>query len=133
MLLNDFPLKAPRVYSELPLGPSEYFWTPHTKAQTLVASNVLQCASVTVGHRGTVPSANCVRKLLARLVASGETADSVARSTAIDHLAKIDAQSAAVARSVHCDVTDMSDGGVIKKSVRAFLSVMKRLPVEFSS
>ena len=31
-------LKALRVYSELPLGPSEYFWTPRTKAQTLIFS-----------------------------------------------------------------------------------------------
>ena len=49
-------------------------------------------------------------------------------STAIDDLAKIDAHSAAVTRSVH---TDMIDVGVTKKSVRAFLNVMKRLPVEF--
>ena len=34
-------------------------------------------------------------------------------------------------RSVHCDVTDMIDEGVTKKSVRAFLNVMKRLPVDF--
>ena len=126
-------LKALGMHSELPLGPSEYFWTPHTKAQTLIASNVLRCASVTVGHKGVVPSTIFVRKLLARLVASGETADSVARSTAIDDLANLDAHSAAVARSVHCDASDMSDGGVTKKSVRAFLSVTKRLPVEFSS
>ena len=64
-------------------------------------------------------------------MASGESVDSVARSTAIDDLAKIDAHSAAVARSVLYDVTAMSDGGVIKKSVRAFLSVMKRLPDDF--
>ena len=126
-------LKAHRVYSELPLGPSEYFWTPRTKAQTLIASNVLRCASVAVGHRGTVPSSIFVHKLLTRLVAFGVSVDSVARSTAIDDLAKIDAHGAAVARSVHCDVTDMSDGGVIKKSVRAFLNVTKRLPVDFPS
>ena len=58
-------LKALRVYSELPLGPSEYFWTPHTKAQTLIASHVLQCAADTVGHKGTVHSTIFVRKLLA--------------------------------------------------------------------
>ena len=40
-------LKAPRVYSELPIGPFESFWTPHTKAQTLIVSHVLQCAAVT--------------------------------------------------------------------------------------
>ena len=57
--------------------------------------------------------------------------DSVARSTAIDDLAKIDAHGAAVARSVHYDVRDMIDGCVMKKSVRAFLSVTKRLPVDF--
>ena len=119
------------MYSELPLGPSEFFWTPHTKAQTLIVSNVLQCASVTVGHKGVVPSTIFVRKLLTSPVATGESADSGARSTAINDLAKIDAHSAAVARSVHCDVTDMSDGGVTKKSVRAFLSVTKRLPVDF--
>ena len=119
------------MYSELPLGPSEFLWTPHTKAQTLIVSNVLQCVSVTVGHKGVVPSTIFVRKQLTRLVASGESAESVARSTAVDDLAKIDAHSAAVARSVHCDVTDMIDGGVIKKSVRAFLNVMKRLPVDF--
>ena len=55
--------------------------------------------------------------------------DSVARSTVVDDLAKIDAHSAAVARSVLYDVSDMIDGGVTKKSVRAFLSVTKRLPV----
>ena len=124
-------LKALRVYSELPFGPSEYFWTPRTKAQTLIFSNVLQCAADTVGHKCTFPSACFVRKQLTRLVASRESVDSVARSTAIDHLAKIDAQSAAVARSVHCDVTDMIDVGVTKKSNRAFLSFTKRLPVDF--
>ena len=64
-------------------------------------------------------------------MAFGESVDSVARSTAIDDLAKIDAHGAAVARSVHCDASDMIDGGVMKKSVRAFLSVIKRLPVDF--
>ena len=44
--------KTLRMYSELPLGPSEFLWTAHTKAQTLIVSNVLQCASVTVGHKG---------------------------------------------------------------------------------
>ena len=84
-----------------------------------------------IGHKGTDPSTNFVRKLLARLVASGESADSVARSTAVDDLANLDGHGAAVARSVHCDVRDMIDGGVVKKSVRAFLSVMKRLPIDF--
>ena len=65
------------------------------------------------------------------LVASGESVDSVARSTAIDDLAKMDAHGAAMPRSVHCDVTDMIDVGVTKKFVRAFLSVTKRLPVDF--
>ena len=118
------------MHSELPLGPSEYLWTPHTKAQTLIVSNVLQCASVTVGHRGTVPSTNFARKLLTPLVASGESADSVARSTAVDDLAILDAHSAAVARSALYDVRDMIDGGVTKKSACAFLNVMKRLPVD---
>ena len=111
------------MYSELPLGPSECFWTLHAKAQTLIASHVLQCAADTVGHKGTVPSTISVRKLLTRLVAFGVSVDSVARNTAIDDLAKIDAHSAVVARSVHCDVTDMIDGCAIMKSVRAFLSV----------
>ena len=124
-------LKALRMYSELPLGPSEYFWTPHTKAQTLIVSHVLQCACVTVGHKGAVPSTNFVRKLFTSLVSSGESVDSITWNTAIDELAKIDAHSAAMARSIHYDVSDMIDGGVIKKSVRAFLSVMKRLPVDF--
>ena len=88
----------------------------------------LQCAAVTVGHRGAVPSTIFVRKLLKWL--QGESADSVAQTTAIDDLAKIDAHSAAVARTVHYDASDMIDGGVIKKSVRAFLSFTKRLPVE---
>ena len=57
--------------------------------------------------------------------------DSVARSTAIDDLAKMDAHSAGTVRSVPYDVSDMIDGGVMKKSVRAFLSVMKRLPLIF--
>ena len=52
-------------------------------------------------------------------------------NAAIDALAKTDAHSAAVARSVHFDVSDMIDASVTKKSVRAFLSVMKRLPVDF--
>ena len=50
--------KALRMFSELPLGPSDYFWTPRTKAQTLIVSNVLQCATVTVGHQVVVPSTN---------------------------------------------------------------------------
>ena len=82
------------MYSELPRGPSEYLWTVHTKAQTLIVSHVLQCASVTVGHKGAVPPSNFVRKLLTSLVASGESVDSVTWNTAIDDLAKIDARSA---------------------------------------
>ena len=70
-------LKALGMHSELPLGPSEYFWTPHTKAQTLIASNFLQCASVTVGHKGVVPSTIFVRKQLTRPAASGESVDPV--------------------------------------------------------
>ena len=105
-------LKALRVHSELPLEPSEFFWTLHTKAQTPMLSHILQCAPVTVGHEGAVLSTNFVRKQLTRLVASGESADSVARSTAVDDLAKIDAHGAAVARSVHCDASDMIDWGV---------------------
>ena len=123
-------LKALRMYSELPREPSEFFWAPHAKKpQTLIVSNVLQCASVTVGHKGVVPSTNFVCKLLTRPVASGESVDSVARST--DDLAKRDARSAAVAWSVLYDVSDMIDGCVTKKSVRAFLSFTKRLPVDF--
>ena len=64
-------------------------------------------------------------------MAFGESVDSVARNTAIDDLAKIDAHSAAMVRSVHCNVTDMIDGCVTKKSDRAFLSVTRRLPVDF--
>ena len=40
-------LKALRMYSELPLEPSEFFWTLHTKAQILTVSHVLQRAAVT--------------------------------------------------------------------------------------
>ena len=69
--------------------------------------------------------------LLRFLFANCSHAGSVARSTAIDDLAKIDAHGAAVARSVHYDVSDMIDGCVMKKAVRAFLNVMKRLPVDF--
>ena len=36
-----------------------------------------------------------------------------------------------MARSVHYDVSDMIDGCEMKKSVRAFLNVMKRLQVDF--
>ena len=83
------------MYFELPLEPSEFFWALHTKAQTLILSHILQCAPVTVGRKGTVPSTIFVRKLPTRPVASGESVDSVARSTVVDDLAKIDAHSAA--------------------------------------
>ena len=33
-------LKALRMYSELLLGPSEFLWTLHTKAQTLIVSHI---------------------------------------------------------------------------------------------
>ena len=98
------------MHFELPLRPSEYFWTSHTRAQTLILSNVLQCASVTVGHKGVVPSTIFARKLLTSPVASGESVDSVAWRTAVDDLAKIDAHCAVVARSVHYDASDMIDG-----------------------
>ena len=99
------------------------------KRKHLSFPTFLQCAADTVGHKGTVHSTIFVRKLLKWLL--GESADSVARSTAIDDLAKIDAHSAAMVRSVLYDARDMIDGGVTKKSVRAFLNVMKRLPVDF--
>ena len=71
-------LKALGMYSQLPLGPSEYFWTPHTKAQTLIACRTFfRCASVTVGHKGVVPSTIFVRKQLTRPATSGESVDPV--------------------------------------------------------
>ena len=33
-------LKALRMHSEIPLEPSEFFWTLHTKAQTLIVSHI---------------------------------------------------------------------------------------------
>ena len=123
-------LKAFRMYSELPLGLSDYFWTPNTKKHK--HSSFPTFFSVRPSLLETeVPF--LLRFLFANcsLVASGESADSVARSTAVDDLAKMDAHSAAVARSVPYDASDMIDGGVMMKSVRAFLGVMKRLPVDF--
>lgn len=49
--------------------------------------------------------------------------------TAIDDLATIDAHSATMARSTRCNVSDRVKGGVITKSVRAFVSIVVANPV----
>ena len=82
-------------------------------------------------HLVLVTSTNFARKLFTSLVACGDSVDSTTWDKAIDDLAEIDAHSSRVARSTHHDVSDSLGGGVIKKSLRAFQSVMKRLPVDF--
>lgn len=121
--------KALVMYSELPIRRCEYFFTPHTASEKIIASHVLQCACVTLGYPGAVPNTNYVRKLYATLISAGETIEAESWDRAIQDLATIDAHSATMARSIHYDVSDRIVGGVIKKSVRSFYTVMKAMPV----
>ena len=73
----------------------------------------------------SILSTNVVGKLFASLVASGQYVVTITGVKAIDDVALIDAHRSRMARSVHYDLSDQNDGGVIKKSLRAFLKVMK--------
>ena len=79
-----------------------------------------QCASVTLGHRCACPSSNFVRTLFTRLATSGHNVDFITWEDAIDDLTT----------TVHHDVCEISTECDKDASLRAFLSVMKRLPVE---
>ena len=113
------------MYSELTLGVSDHLWALHTKTHMACVSHTLQCAAVTLGRKGACPSTNFVRKLFTSLVAAVQNVDASTWDQAIDDFAWIDAHSSNIARSFHYEVSDQIDGGVIKKSLRAFMSVMK--------
>ena len=119
------------MYLDLPLRENNYFWVPHTSAEQVIVSNVLQCAAVTLGHPDAIPNTTFIRKLFATHTAAGEIQDECVWEKAIKDLAKIDAHSARVAMSVHYNLSDRIKGGVIKKSVRAFFNIMKEMPIPF--
>ena len=89
-------LKALRMHSELPLEPCEFFFGSarekhkHSSFPTFFSVR-LSLLGIKVLFLLRFLFANC------SLVASGESVDSVARSTAIDDLAKMDAHSAGMA------------------------------------
>ena len=64
-------------------------------------------------------------------MAAGQNVDSVTWDEAIDDLAPIDAHSSQMARTTHYNFCNQPNGCVLKKFLRTFLSVMKRLPVDF--
>ena len=119
--------QALRLYNDLPLRESEFFFTPHTDVPQVICAHLVQCASVTLGHRGAVPNTNFIRKLFATLIASGEGVFGDEWNRAIDDLARIDAHSAEMARSVHYNVSDK----IKRRWIRAFFAIMKALPLEW--
>ena len=72
-----------------------------------------------------------VRKLFGTLICAGHSASGTEYEQAIDDLAEIDAHSATMARTVHYNVSDRIEGGMIKKSVRSFYAVMGAMPRGF--
>ena len=123
--------QALQMYSELPMRDNVYFMTPHGTAEKVLIAHLLQNAFETLGHKGAIPNTNFVRKLLATLISAGESVGE-SWTHAVEDLAHIDAHSAKMAMSVHYDMSDRNNGGVIKKSVRAFYAVMKAMPIPFT-
>ena len=113
-------LKALKLHCELPLRESEYLFTLHTDAETVICAHLVQCAFFTLGHDGAVHNANFIRKLFGALVAVGEGSYGSQWKRAVGDLAQIDAHSAAMALSTHYNVSDKTKSGVVKKAMRAF-------------
>ena len=120
-----------RLSCGLPLRRNKYFWTRHTPMKKVCAAHILQCASVTLEHEGACPNTNFSRKLFGTLICAGHSASGTEYEQAIDDLAEIDAHSATMARTVHYNVSDRIEGGIIKKSVKSFYAVMGAMPRGF--
>ena len=91
----------------------------------------LQCAAITLGHPGAVPNSNFVRKLFATQTSAGDAVDKKSWKKAVKDLASIDAHSAKMAETIHYNLSDRVNNGVVKKSVRAFVDIMKTAPIDF--
>ena len=123
---------ALRLFSALTLGESQLFVTPHTSVKQVTVSILLQKASATLGHPKAVPNTNFIRKLYATPMEAGETLEQSDWERAVPDLASIDAHSAAMAMSQSHNVSDRIHGGVVKKSVRSYYTIVKRMPIEFN-
>ena len=64
-------------------------------------------------------------------MASGQNVVSITWDEAIDDFASVDAHSSSMDRTIFFDLSDHVNGRVVKKSLRAFLSLMTRQPVDF--
>ena len=119
------------MYSLMPLRESELFIVSHTPTDHVCAAHILQCACRTFGHPGAVPDTKFVRKLFATYAATKGPIDETAFSSAVQELADVDAHTAAMALSIHYNLSDRVTGSVIKKSLRSYWNTMKRMPLEF--
>ena len=123
-------IQALKWYSQLPLGESKYFITAHSKGGDMVyMSHILHCACITLGHPGACPGTNFLRKLYHTYTSAegGNLGDKF--NNDLKDLAEIDAHSEAMANSLFYDLSDMVEGPLIKKSIRAFWTLNKKMPV----
>ena len=123
--------EALRLYQSLPLpADRKYFICTHTEAAGMVCCvHLLTSACKTLGHPGACPGTNYIRKLYHSYVSSSGGQLCEKYDDAMKDLAELDAHSYKMATSLHYDVSDMLNGPIVKKSVRAFWTLNEHLPV----
>ena len=122
-------LEALLWYKSLPLAENrEYFISSHTEdGDEVRVGSLLQSACITLGHPGVAPDTNFIRKLFHSVISSsGGLGENFNED--LKDLAEIDAHAYSMAKSIHYDLSDRLDGPLIKKSIRAFYNLNRRLP-----
>ena len=129
-LIPNCCIEALRWYSQLHLGDSLYFIAaPSSGMGMVLISHILSAACTTFGHPGACPNTNFLRKLYHTYVSSEGGILGDKYNNDLRGLAEIDAHSVEMALSVHYDLSDITDGPLVKKSIRASWSLNKGMPV----
>lgn len=121
------------LYQQLPIRKNKYWLVPHSKAMMVCVASLLQDASATLGYPGAVPNSNFIRKLFHTKVAEGDVVAEQTWLSLMKDLAAIDCHSIAIANSEHYDLSERTQGGIVKKSHRAYVSIMGRNPRRFAA
>ena len=84
-------------------------------------SHILSAACTTLGHPGACPNTKFLRKLYHTYVSSEGGILGDKYNNDLRGLAEIDAHSVEMALSVHYDLSDITDGPLVKKKHQSFL------------
>ena len=84
-------------------------------------SHILSAACTTLGHPGACPNTEFLRKLYHTYVSSEGGILGDKYNNDLRGLAEIDAHSVELALSVHYDLSDITDGPLVKKKHQSFL------------